>query len=163
MKSSFVPTDRAARATALVHRFAAGSAAAGALIAAPGVDALAVAGVQLWMLSSIAEHYSVPFSKNLGKSCLASLLGGYPVAKGSILKFIPGIGSLIGAVAVSGLAAASTYAVGKVFVAHFESGGTFLTFDPAKVREHYAREFEEGKTLYASSGKPANTAASDRR
>ena len=27
-----------------------------------------------------------------------------------------------------------------MFVQHFESGDTFLTFDPAKVREHYELE-----------------------
>ena len=39
------------------------------------------------------------------------------------------------------------YAMGQLFVQHFESGGTFLTFDPEKVRGHYAELFEEGKEL----------------
>ena len=34
--------------------------------------------------------------------------------------------------------AGAAYAVGKVFIQHFASGGTFLTFDPEKVRAHYA-------------------------
>ena len=47
-----------------------------------------------------------------------------------------------------------TYAVGKVFIQHFESGETFLTFYPEKVKAYYAEMFEEGK-------KAAEAVASD--
>ncbi|NJL59719.1 MAG: hypothetical protein HC887_08825 [Desulfobacteraceae bacterium] len=46
-------------------------------------------------------------------------------------------------------AGAMTYAVGRVFLQHFESGGTFLNFNPEEVKEHYARLFEEGKKVVA--------------
>jgi len=42
-----------------------------------------------------------------------------------------------------------TYVMASVFIQHFESGGTFLDLDPEAVREHFMREFEEGKTLAA--------------
>ncbi|MEZ5671856.1 MAG: hypothetical protein R3E08_05540 [Thiotrichaceae bacterium] len=45
---------------------------------------------------------------------------------------------------------AATYAIDKVFVQHFESGGTFLDFDPEAVREHFAAEFAKGKDVAAS-------------
>ena len=45
------------------------------------------------------------------------------------------------------LTGASTYAVGRVFIQHFESGGTFLTLDPDKVKAHYRAEFERGEQL----------------
>jgi len=35
------------------------------------------------------------------------------------------------------VAGAATYAIGKVFVRHFASGGTFLTFNPEKVKDYY--------------------------
>ena len=38
--------------------------------------------------------------------------------------------------------AAATYALGRVFIQHFECGGTILDLDPDKVREHFRREFE---------------------
>jgi hypothetical protein len=47
------------------------------------------------------------------------------------------------------LAGASTYAVGRVFIQHFECGGTILSFDPEKVRAHFEKEFEEGKKVVA--------------
>jgi hypothetical protein len=42
---------------------------------------------------------------------------------------------------------ASTYALGKVFIQHFESGGTFLDFDPEKVKEHFATLYKEGENI----------------
>jgi hypothetical protein len=35
--------------------------------------------------------------------------------------------------------------VGKVFVQHFESGGTFLNFKPEEVRAYYQQMFKEGE------------------
>jgi hypothetical protein len=64
---------------------------------------------------------------------------GYGVA-GSWIKGIPGIGGFLGIFVVPGFAAASTWAVGKVFIQHFASGGTFLDFDPDKVRAHFNAE-----------------------
>ena len=43
------------------------------------------------------------------------------------------------------LNAAISYAVGKVFIQHFESGGTFLDFDPKKVRAYFEDQFREGR------------------
>jgi len=45
------------------------------------------------------------------------------------------------------LDAASTWATGKVFIRHFESGGTFLDFDPGKARAYYAEQFEAVKNV----------------
>jgi len=39
---------------------------------------------------------------------------------------------------------------------HFASGGTFLDFDPKNVREHFAREFKEGKLAAAKIKAEAN-------
>jgi hypothetical protein len=49
------------------------------------------------------------------------------------------------------LGGASTYAVGRVFIQHFESGGTLLTFDPAKVRDYYTHQLDTGHKRIAES------------
>ena len=51
-------------------------------------------------------------------------------------------GVSFGMIAVPAFYAAATHAVGQVFLQHFESGGTFLTFDPEQVRDHFRKEFE---------------------
>ncbi len=137
-----------------VKKYMIGSLAVG-LIPIPLLDLAAVAGVQLKMLHSLAGEYDIGFSKEIGKSAIASLLGGVfttetaiPVA--SLIKAVPFVGQVSGAISVSVLSAAATYAVGKVFIQHFESGGTFLDFDPEKVREHFAEQLKEGEKVAAN-------------
>jgi len=45
------------------------------------------------------------------------------------------------------LSGASTYALGEVFKKHFETGGTFLDFDPERLRKYYNEKFEKGKEV----------------
>jgi uncharacterized protein (DUF697 family) len=120
------------------------------LIPVPLVDLVVVSGVQLKMLADISKVYGVKFHENRGKALIAALLG-YVLPNslsfgtvGSLIKAIPVIGQLAGAPSMVAFCGASTYAVGKVFIHHFESGGTFLSFDPAKVREHFQQEFAAG-------------------
>jgi hypothetical protein len=37
---------------------------------------------------------------------------------------------------------AATYAIGKVFIQHFASGGTLLDFEPPNYREFLSREMQ---------------------
>jgi uncharacterized protein (DUF697 family) len=145
--------ERLAKAHEIVNYYWKWSAGAG-LIPVPLLDVAAVTGVQLKMINELAKLYGIPFKKDLAKSSIGSLLGAVtaPVlAAGSIgllgpaLKVLPGVGTLLGAVATPTFNAAATYALGRVFVQHFESGGTFLDMDPEKVREHFQREFESGR------------------
>ena len=61
---------------------------------------------------------------------------------------------------------ATTYAIGKSFMMHFESGGTFLDFDPAKVRAYFRQEFEKGQKLasemWRESGATQPSSVADR-
>ncbi|MFP4474603.1 MAG: YcjF family protein [Desulfatibacillaceae bacterium] len=117
----------------------------------PLLDMVALTGIQVKMLAELAELYEVSFNEQSGKSAVGALIGGLAPGVmtrgmvGSAMKSVPLFGTLAGMVTMPVLAGATTYAVGRVFEQHFASGGTFLTFDPEKVREHYERMFEEGK------------------
>ncbi len=136
------------------------------LVPIPLVDLVALIGVQLDMIRTVAKEYDVPFRRDIGKSVITTLLGGFiPVALGgtlaSLIKCIPLIGQTTGAVTMPVISGASTYAIYKVFVQHFESGGTFLDLDPAKVKSYFAEQFTKGKTVAADLKKedtvsPAN-------
>ncbi len=123
------------------------------LIPVPLVDIAAVSAVQLKMIKDMSDIYGVKFSENKGKSILSALLGSIlpnSLARGgvgSLLKMLPVVGTIMGGVSMSLFSGASTYAVGKAFVQHFESGGTFLDFDPVKVKEYFFSKFEEGKEI----------------
>ncbi|MBF0100086.1 MAG: DUF697 domain-containing protein [Desulfobacterales bacterium] len=122
------------------------------LVPVPIVDWVAMIGVQLNMLRKLAKAYNVPFLQDKVKNLVTSLVGGtFPVSIAapfaSLLKFIPVIGTTTGALSMSIIGGATTYAVGKVFNQHFASGGTFLTFDPKAVKEYYNKMFQEGKEI----------------
>jgi uncharacterized protein (DUF697 family) len=121
----------------------------------PLADMAALTAIQLKMVHSLAAIYDVPFSKNITKSIIGSVLGGsiavtlaLPVA--SFIKLIPIIGQSSGIISTAAIGAASTYAIGKIFAQHFESGGTFLDFDEEKARAHFKELYEEGKAFVSA-------------
>ncbi|KPA12084.1 GTPase domain-containing protein [Candidatus Magnetomorum sp. HK-1] len=129
------------------------------LIPLPAVDFIALTGVQLNLLRKLAFKYNTPFLKDKGKSLIGALVGsgltlpaGYALA--SFIKVVPVIGLTTGAVAMPATAGATTYAIGKVFMQHFATGGTLLNFDPEKVKAYYEEKFNEGK-LYSKTLKTA--------
>jgi uncharacterized protein (DUF697 family) len=133
------PDTHAEDANKLVDRFVIWSGAAG-LIPVPIIDLVAVGGLQLQMLRRLSQIYDVPFSENRGKSLITALMGAaIPTTSGlgaaEVLKTIPILGTLASAFVTPVLAAGATYAVGKVFIQHFSSGGTLLDFNPPDYRE----------------------------
>ena len=133
------PQQRHETATKLVDRFAVWSGVAG-LIPLPVVDVLAVGGLQLQMLRRVSQLYDVQFSENRGKALIASIAGTMiPVTSGmgaaSALKGVPLFGMLASAFVMPVLSAGATYAIGKAFIQHFESGGTLLDFNPPDYKE----------------------------
>lgn len=150
------PATRLVRAGSIVNRnmlWAAG----GGLIPVPVADFIAITAVQMKMLKELSDLYGVKFTEGLAKKSVGALLSGIGgaglggVVGFSLAKLLPGLGTLFGVATIPAFASGFTYATGKVFVMHFESGGTFLDFDPAAVREHFQREFELGKARAAEA------------
>lgn len=154
--------SREEQALALVNSYVPWSVGAGVL-PFPGIDTLTLIGIQVRMLSKLAAHYDVPFKESSAKSIVGSLLGSVistnlGAAAGSLLKFIPLVGTLASFAATPALFSAATYAIGRVFITHFEAGGTFLDFDPTKTRAYFQSEFESAKSKVevAAPATPAN-------
>jgi uncharacterized protein (DUF697 family) len=114
------------------------------LIPFVAVDFAAIAGVEYKMLGSLANVYGVEFDSDRARAIVAALMGAYASKRlglgfgSSMLKSVPVVGTMIGTVSVPICAAGLTWAIGRVFMQHFASGGTFLSFDPEKVRSHFA-------------------------
>ena len=119
------------------------------------LDIAGIAGVQIKMLMELSKLYGIKFAENRVKSILAALIGSAGAgsmatgAVASLIKVVPVVGTIGGVLALPIVAGASTYAVGKVFVQHFESGGTFLDFDPARTKQYFAEQFKEAEKLAA--------------
>jgi len=124
---------------------------ASGLIPVPLFDIISLTNVQFHMIQTLAEHYQIP-ADNINKSLITSLVSGsLPVASvlglGSFIKSIPGIGSLAGSGSVGIISGATAYAVGQVFIRHFEHGGTLEDFDPASAKEYFAEQVKAGKLV----------------
>ncbi|MFA7060906.1 MAG: YcjF family protein [Pedobacter sp.] len=148
VKSSEQKCDELYRdALKLVRKSSAWAAGVG-LLPIPVVDVVAMTAVQIAMLKKLAAIYGIPFNEQRSKSAVAALIGGLNAGYvgGSALKMFPLFGVLsLTVMPVANMAI--TYAVGRVFIQHFAIGGTFLDFDPVKVRAYFEEQFREGKLL----------------
>lgn len=158
------PDASCAWATPATHRVEADSivkthvmvAMSFALVPMPLFDLALLAGNQVAMVDALSKRYGVPFEKHKAQAIVIGLVtGALPVlgvvGLSSGAKLIPGIGSLFGSGAVAITGGAVTYGVGQVFIAHFESGGSLLDLDPAKMRNLFKREVRNGKTVAAAA------------
>lgn len=139
-------SERLDKASAIISNKCKWSAAAG-FIPVPYLDLAGLAAVQVKMVSELSELYGKTVQQEAIKTTVATLLGTLttaglagPVAFTTV-KIIPGLGSLAGGISLGALGAAATYAVGKVFVNHFEGGGTLANFDVDKVKEDLKSAF----------------------
>lgn len=141
-------SERSKHADTIVRNHVIWSMGAG-LIPVLIADVFAVSALQLDMIRQLSRVYDVNFSETQGKAIVTSLTSSTlaRVGAGSLVKLVPGVGSLIGGATVSLFAGASTYALGQVFRRHFESGGTILDFDPSRLKKMYREQFEKGKTV----------------
>jgi uncharacterized protein (DUF697 family) len=155
------PKQRHETAAKLVDRFSLWSGVGG-LIPLPFVDVLAVGGLQLQMLRRLSQVYDVQFSENRGKALIASIAGTMiPVTSGmgaaSALKGVPILGMIASAFVMPVLSAGATYAIGKAFVQHFESGGTLLDFNPPDYKEFIKAQKEMWDSRTKRSSADAQT------
>lgn len=163
---SAAPHSRIGRAEAIIQRNVLWSLGAG-LLPLPLLDVVLASGVQLKMLKELSDLYEVKFSESIVKKLIASLSSSVSgVALGaavgvSVAKLIPIVGTALGVATAPLFVGSFTYATGRIFLMHFESGGTFLDFDPHAMRKYFKEEFEKGKERIAQIHKDdqARTAA----
>jgi len=140
-------TDRKESANSIIKNHMIWSMGAG-FIPVPIADFFAVSAIQLDMIRQLCKLYEIDFKETEGKAIITALTGSGLARLGArAIKFIPGVGSVLGGVTLAVLSGASSYALGEVFKTHFETGGTFLDFDPARLKKYYNEKFEKGKEM----------------
>jgi uncharacterized protein (DUF697 family) len=156
-KEGLAVTEKEERGLKTVKKYMWWSMGAG-LIPVPILDLAAVSGVQLKMLADLSEIYDVPFEKSRVKAVVGSLIGSVVPgavsygAFGSLCKTLPVVGAVAGTTTMVLFCGASAWALGKVFIQHFESGGTFLDFNPEQVKDYFKAQFEEGRKMASTMG-----------
>ncbi len=145
--SDFEKSNRSESAASIIKNHMIWSMGAG-FIPVPIADLFAVSAIQLDMIRQLCKVYDIDFKQTEGKAMITALTGSGLARLGArAVKFIPGVGSILGGVTMAALSGASTYALGEVFKKHFETGGTFLDFDPERLRKYYNEKFEKGKEV----------------
>lgn len=126
LRSEFerVLPNREARCAAIIHGAAAAAAGAGALTVVPGADAVAIAPVQVAMVTALANEFDVPVTEAALRSTIYASLGTI-VGKGGaglLLRWIPIAGNVIRA----SVAASVTEALGWTVVKRLKEGGALI-------------------------------------
>jgi len=112
----------------------------------PLLDMATVTMVQLDLLKKICNFYDVDYDASAGRAIITAIAGSSLAKLGSsALKLIPGLGSWIGGVSMVVLSGASTYAMGKVFQKHLDTGNSLSDFDLSALKLVYDEQFELGK------------------
>jgi uncharacterized protein (DUF697 family) len=123
------------------------------LIPVPLLDIATVTGVQMKMISEISKVYGVEFKENRAKNIISALFTSVSAntfaygTVGSAIKSIPLVGTLVGSVTMPLFSGTFAYALGTVFINHFENGGSFLDFDTEKMKDHFGEMFSKGKKV----------------
>ncbi|GAA9226341.1 hypothetical protein Taiwan904_11710 [Helicobacter pylori] len=110
----------------IIH-VAAGAAGAAGLIPIPFSDVLAIAPIQAGMIYKMNDAFGMDLDKSVGASLVAGLLGVTAVAQvgrtlvNGLLKFIPGVGSVVGAVISGTTATIITEGIGFAYLKVLET------------------------------------------
>ena len=129
-------------------------AAGTGFIPIPVLDSAAIVAVQLKMLGELSSIHNVPFTETSGKSVIASFVASLTsnvlakslLATGlfsNVARALPVVGSTLSILTMPGFNAAFTYALGKVFQQHYESGGTIDDLDPKAAAPYFKEKFKE--------------------
>jgi len=139
-------------------------AAAVGLLPGGLLNFVAVLAVQAPMVWRIARAFGQNVSKEQIRGVLLSLFtsiipGLVGQGTGLAIASLPAViaGTVVYFVATPILAYALTRAVGNVFIMHFESGGTLLTFDPKAFTEYFVSEFKKAGGTLRKADEPAPT------
>ncbi|NDD29529.1 MAG: DUF697 domain-containing protein [Proteobacteria bacterium] len=155
---------REERALCAIKKYMYGNAAA-SLVPVPILDLVAATGIQLAMVRAVANIYDVPFKQEAAREVITTLITGIgtrSLGLGvalSFVKLVPGVGTALGMVSLPVITGGLTYAVGKVFIMHFEAGGNLLNLDAKKMRAYFKQQFEEGLEQAKAAAKEQSGAA----
>ncbi len=119
-----------------------------AAIPFPLVDIAVITAIQLDMIKQIAMHHGAAYDHEAGKSLISSLVGAALARIGaSVVKAIPGVGTLIGMGTQVTLAGAASYALGRVFDCHFSGKGSIFEVDIDSLKRNYQELLKKGQKL----------------
>jgi uncharacterized protein (DUF697 family) len=122
----------------------------------------AISGIQLKMLHELSHAYGIPFKADGVKVIIGSILGGSVAYFLSDLysnwvKVIPVVGKPIAFLSEPAMAYLTTYAVGVVFLEHFENNGSFQDIELEQIKKSIKLKISEKYKELAQGNKLIGT------
>ena len=142
--------DRHTQAMQLVHKYMVLSGGA-ALIPIPLIDVTTLAGIHIALIKQLSDLYDVEFSAHTARNLVIAIFGSIiPGAVSSlislhVLRLLPLSTRIISALGLAAFSAAVAYAIGRMFIRHFEAGGTLLDFDLERLHNFVTEYIDMGK------------------
>ncbi|WNJ17421.1 DUF697 domain-containing protein [Pontibacter sp. G13] len=116
------------------------------LIPVPVADLVATTAIQVEMVKALSREFNLEYREDVTRAIIGALTGNVVARVGaSLIKALPGVGTILGAVSSVTLTGAATFALGQVFVHHVQQGGSLHDFDADSYRRFYDEMYEEGK------------------
>ena len=161
LSKTMTQEERQAKASEIIKNHV-GFSLGAALIPMPAADLIAVSAVQLNMLRQLAKLYNEGFMDSLGKNIISAVAGSSAARiSASLVKAIPGIGTIVGELSMPVLSGASTYALGRVVANYLHQGGSLNDLDLKSARKGYKSEIATGKRVAVEMAKTEPSAKPD--
>jgi uncharacterized protein (DUF697 family) len=125
----------------------------------PVADTIAISGVQISMIHDLCNLYEVSFKKEAAISVVSGLLVGKftttfaNIAGNVFLNNLPVVGTIMKFTTQPALSYATTYALGRVFIRHFERQGTMVDLDSKRLAKYFNEQFAKGRKLFKAEFK----------
>jgi uncharacterized protein (DUF697 family) len=131
------------------------AATAGA-VPVPVLDLVLLSGIQSHMVYDLARLYGQPLTGQRFLEIASTLGTGMLLrqAARSLVKLIPGVGTVVGSVAVGALAGASTFALGKAFCYYYRAVHEGHVPRPEDLRRYYRQQLAQAEKAWARDGAP---------
>ncbi len=120
----------------------------GSAIPIPFLDLASVTLIQIDMLEKLAKLYSADYSRVTARLTVRALLGtltGRVTA--SLIKLIPGVGTITGGIAQVAMSGAATFGVGSLAIDNLENHGVLFSDDLEKTKQQFAEKHQEGRVV----------------
>jgi uncharacterized protein (DUF697 family) len=121
----------------------------------PVVDILSISATQAKMVHSLCQIYDKQFHREAVSSIISGLLGGSLTGLVSaslaytLIKNIPLVGTTFSVLTQPAVAYGITYALGAVFIQHFEADREMSELSVKEVEDYFLEQYKKGKALFS--------------
>ena len=142
-------------------------AATAGLIPVPGFDLAAIGSLQVKMIYELCKVYDIPYKKETVQSLLGGLAGSTLTVLASgylstrLFRFVPYAGPVLSLVIQPGLAFASTFVLGHIFIKQFESGQSLVGLTAETVNSTYREQLAKTKSWFKKTGQESVVEVAD--